>query len=169
MSVTENDIINNAAAIAELVNAGQPGVEIDDLDAVTIIGADDPLHVQESGVDKKILARNTGIYPSVQAMTIGGTAENIDLSAYQRNINFTITIGLAALFYFSNMVEGQGGTIKFKQNGIIKYSLGYLGTYYGDTIEAPEIGDYSVYGFYTTNIGGSIVPVFGAKKNLITS
>ena len=57
MSVTENDIISNAAAIAALVNAAD-NVTIADLDAVTSLADADLLHVSVSAVDKKITKAN---------------------------------------------------------------------------------------------------------------
>jgi len=58
MAVTENDITQNAAAIAALINTGAANVNITDLDAVTTLSASDLFHVSVSGVDKKITKDN---------------------------------------------------------------------------------------------------------------
>lgn len=54
MAVTEQDIIDNASGIADLVNGSTTSVTIGDLDKVTSIGSADPVHTQISGVDKYI-------------------------------------------------------------------------------------------------------------------
>lgn len=57
MTVTANDIINNAPAIASLIN-GASSKTIADLDTVTSLSASDLLHVSVSGVDKNITQGN---------------------------------------------------------------------------------------------------------------
>ena len=57
MAVTENDIIQNAGAIAALVN-GADNKNISDLDEVTSAPSGSKFHVQVSGVDKKIDSDN---------------------------------------------------------------------------------------------------------------
>ena len=52
MTVTENDIIQNAGAIVALVN--NENVNIGELAPATAMADSDPLHIQVSGVDKKI-------------------------------------------------------------------------------------------------------------------
>ena len=58
MAVTENDIIQNAAAIASLINTGAANVNITDLDAVTSLADANLLHVSVSAIDKKITYAN---------------------------------------------------------------------------------------------------------------
>jgi hypothetical protein len=58
MAVTENDVIQNAAAIASLINEGSDNVNIADLDAVGSLNDADLFHVSVSGVDKKITKAN---------------------------------------------------------------------------------------------------------------
>jgi hypothetical protein len=79
MAVTENDIVQNAAAIASLINTGSANVNITDLDAVTSLSDSDLFHVSVSSVDKKITRANTISIIAGQGFIEGNAyvAENI--------------------------------------------------------------------------------------------
>jgi len=70
MTVTENDIITNAAAIASLVNAADD-VTIADLDAVTSLASDNLLHCSVSGVDKNITRDNALKIEGTEVLSTG--------------------------------------------------------------------------------------------------
>lgn len=53
MAVTSNDIINNAQAIADLINAGANKKLIIDLSAASALSPADLIHVSQGGADKK--------------------------------------------------------------------------------------------------------------------
>ena len=73
MAVTENDIIQNASAIASLFNTGSANVNITDLDAVTSLSDSDLFHVSVSNVDKKITKANLGLTKAI-LFTLRGNA-----------------------------------------------------------------------------------------------
>lgn len=66
MPVTSNDIINNAQAIADLINAGANKKLLPDLTAATSLGPADYLHVSQGGVDKKIPFGLTGLIAGLE-------------------------------------------------------------------------------------------------------
>ncbi len=85
MAVTENDIIQNSAAIAALINTGAANVNITDLAAVTSLSASDLLHCSVSNVDKKITKGNL----LTNADSYTNLLINGNMDVWQRGISFT--------------------------------------------------------------------------------
>lgn len=65
MAVTENDIVQNAAGIAQLINSSPADVDINGLPEVTSWANTDHAHIQKSGVDSKIKKSNFIVSESV--------------------------------------------------------------------------------------------------------
>ena len=166
MAVTENDIINNASAIASLINSASPGKEISDFTKLVSPAATDPVHIQNGGVDKYMEAQDAGLYPKEVAVSGSGSTV-INFANYGRNVNIKITLVANATLIFSNIVAGQTGAITIVQDGSTKYTFSFPGTSYGDTIEEPEIGEINVVSFIIASINaGSAAPIFGIKTNV---
>lgn len=105
--------------------------------------------------------------PDEIALSISG-ATTIDLSSYNRWDNFKLTLTANATIVFTNMSKGQTGYITIVQDAATAYTLSYSGTFHGDTIAEPAIGEKDVHSFILSAIGtaSAVEPVFGSKLNI---
>jgi hypothetical protein len=173
MAVTENDIINNAAAIANLINSGTPGKEISDLTKLTTHpAATDPVHMQNNGIDVYMETQDTGIHPKEVALTLSG-ATTIDMSSYPFHVNFKMTLTADSTFVFSNMTAGQKMNFTIIDNGLDTgegWTLSYSGNYHGKEIKGPLSGNIDTHTVNMASVGASsaIEPIFDFKGSVET-
>lgn len=141
MTVTENDIIANAAAIATLINAGTFKT-IADLDTISTITETGLLHVSESGADKNIAKSNleqTGVI--TDALSTNQTSPtSLDLNKPHIKTNYS-----SANAYCQCQKEGVPYTL------IMNYSLSAFTVYDGTSTHLDLINAAEVSGLYWAN------------------